>query len=40
MLRKTLNVEQNQRVLVFTDQQFTSVLSSGTHKLWQLNCNY
>jgi regulator of protease activity HflC (stomatin/prohibitin superfamily) len=38
MLRKTLNVEQNQRVLVFTDQQFTSVLSSGTHKLWQLNC--
>lgn len=38
MFRKTLNIEQNQRVLVFKDQQFSALLGSGTHKIWQINC--
>ena len=34
MLRKTQLVAENQRVLVFKDQQLTDVLTPGKHRYW------
>ena len=36
MFRKTKLVAENQRVLVFKNQELNSVLTPGKHKIWDI----
>ncbi|MEZ8145885.1 slipin family protein [Enterovibrio norvegicus] len=37
MFRKTIKIAENERALVFKNQQLTDVLMPGTHKVWDIS---